>query len=51
MLPEPLPGLRKATRRIAGVADRLVVMAESAVGILVDAYGVTTAMSVIQRLA
>ena len=49
VLPEPSPGLRKATRRIAGVTDRLVVMSESAVGILADAYGLTTPMSVIHH--
>jgi glycosyltransferase involved in cell wall biosynthesis len=47
VLPEPSPELRRATRRIAGVTDRLVVMAESAVGILVDAYDLATPMSVI----
>jgi len=49
VLPEPTPTVRAAVRRIAAAADRLVVMAESAMAILADAYGVTTPTSVIQH--
>jgi predicted GH43/DUF377 family glycosyl hydrolase/glycosyltransferase involved in cell wall biosynthesis len=49
VLPEPTPAVRSAVGRIAAAADGLVVMAESAVGILKEIYGVTTPVSVIQH--
>ncbi len=41
VLPEPSPAVREAVRSIAGAADGLVVMAETAVQILDEVYGVT----------
>ena len=41
VLPEPSPAVRQAVRSIAGSADGLVVMAETAVSILDEIYGVT----------
>ncbi|MGH2708954.1 MAG: glycosyltransferase, partial [Actinomycetota bacterium] len=49
VLPEPSPAIRESVRRIAGAADALVVMAESAVRILADVYGVSTNVAVIQH--
>ncbi len=49
VLPEPTPAVRGAVRRIAEAADGLVVMAESAVRILDEVYGVSTPVSVIQH--
>lgn len=49
VLPEPSEALRDAVRNIAANADHLIVMAESAVAILRDVYGVTTPTSVIQH--
>jgi predicted GH43/DUF377 family glycosyl hydrolase/glycosyltransferase involved in cell wall biosynthesis len=47
VLPEPSPAVRLAVRNIAEAAHGLVVMAETAVEILVDTYGVTSRPSVI----
>jgi len=41
VLPEPSPAVREAVRSIAGAADGLVVMVETAVQILDSVYGVT----------
>lgn len=41
VLPEPSPAVRETVREIAGAADGLVVMAETAVRILDEVYGVT----------
>ena len=49
VLPEPSAAVRDAVRRIADAADGVVVMAESAVTILEEVYGVTTPVSVIQH--
>ncbi len=49
VLPEPTPAMRDAVRNIAANADQLIVMAESAVDILRDVYGVTTPTTVIQH--
>ena len=49
VLPEPTPAVREAVRKIAEAADGLVVMAESAVGILDEVYGVRAPVSVIQH--
>ncbi len=49
VLPDPTPAVRAAVRRIAEAADGLVVMAESAVRILDEVYGVRTPVSVIQH--
>ena len=49
VLPTPSEPIRDAVRSIAAAADHLIVMAESAVGILRDVYGVTTPISVIQH--
>jgi predicted GH43/DUF377 family glycosyl hydrolase/glycosyltransferase involved in cell wall biosynthesis len=42
VLPEPSPAVRLAVRNIAEAAHGLVVMAETAVDILVDTYGVSS---------
>ncbi|MEX0984384.1 MAG: glycosyltransferase [Actinomycetota bacterium] len=47
VLPEPSPAVRTAMRDIADAAHGLVVMAETAVTILHDTYGVTTPPTVI----
>lgn len=49
VLPDPTPAVREAVRHIAAAADGLVVMAESAVGILTGAYRVTKPVTVIQH--
>jgi predicted GH43/DUF377 family glycosyl hydrolase/glycosyltransferase involved in cell wall biosynthesis len=49
VLPEPTEAMRDAVRNIAANADHLIVMAETAVDILRDVYGVTTPTSVIQH--
>ena len=49
VLPEPTPAVRAAVQRIAEAADGLVVMAESAVQILDEVYGVSAPVSVIQH--
>jgi predicted GH43/DUF377 family glycosyl hydrolase/glycosyltransferase involved in cell wall biosynthesis len=49
VLPEPTPAVREAVRHIAAAADGLVVMAESAVGILSGVYHVTKPVTVIQH--
>jgi len=49
VLPEPTTSVREAVRHIADAADGLVVMAESAVEILADVYGVTKPVTVIQH--
>lgn len=49
VLPEPSPAVRDAVRRFSAACDGLIVMAESAVEILRDTYGVTTPISVIQH--
>lgn len=49
VLPEPTEAVRDAVRNIAANADHLIVMAETAVDILRDVYGVTTPTSVIQH--
>jgi len=49
VLPEPTPSVREAVRHIAAAADGLVVMAESAVGILTEAYHVPKSVTVIQH--
>jgi predicted GH43/DUF377 family glycosyl hydrolase/glycosyltransferase involved in cell wall biosynthesis len=49
VLPEPTPAVREAVRHIAAAADGLVVMAESAVGILTETYRVTKPVTVIQH--
>ena len=49
VLPEPTPSVREAVRAIAAAADSLVVMAESAPGILADVYGITEPITVIQH--
>jgi predicted GH43/DUF377 family glycosyl hydrolase/glycosyltransferase involved in cell wall biosynthesis len=41
VLPQPSPAVREAVRSLAGAADGLVVMAETAVEILDRVYGVT----------
>jgi glycosyltransferase involved in cell wall biosynthesis len=40
VLADPPPALRAATRRLADRSDRLVVLAEQAVELLVDGYGI-----------
>jgi len=47
VLPEPSPALKTAVRNIADAAHGLVVMAETAVDILHDVYGVKTTPTVI----
>ncbi len=47
VLPEPSPAIRTAVRNIADAAHGLVVMAETAVDILHDVYGVTVTPTVI----
>ena len=49
VLPEPTEPVRDAVRSIAANADHLIVMAETAVDILREVYGVTTATTVIQH--
>jgi predicted GH43/DUF377 family glycosyl hydrolase/glycosyltransferase involved in cell wall biosynthesis len=49
VLPEPTEAVRDAVRNIAANADHLIVMAETAVDILRDVYGVTTPTTVIQH--
>ena len=49
VLPEPTEAVRDAVRNVAANADHLIVMAETAVDILRDVYGVTTPTSVIQH--
>ncbi|MGH2539365.1 MAG: glycosyltransferase [Actinomycetota bacterium] len=49
VLPEPTDAVRDAVRSIAANADHLIVMAETAVDILRDVYGVTTPTTVIQH--
>lgn len=49
VLPEPSPTVRDAVRGFAAASDGLVVMAETAVGILREVYGVTTPVTVIQH--
>lgn len=49
VLPEPSPAVREAVRTFATASDGLVVMAETAVGILRDTYEVTTPITVIQH--
>ncbi len=49
VLPEPTDAVRDAVRSIAANADHLIVMAETAVDILHDVYGVTTPTTVIQH--
>jgi glycosyltransferase involved in cell wall biosynthesis len=41
VLAEPPSDLRDATRRVADRSDRLVVLADQAVGLLVEAYGIS----------
>ena len=47
VLPEPTEAVRDAVRNIAANADHLIVMAETAVEILHEVYGVTTPATVI----
>ncbi len=47
VLPEPSPAIRDTVRNIADAAHGLVVMAETAVDILRDTYGVTATPTVI----
>ncbi len=47
VLPEPSPAIRETVRNIADAAHELVVMAETAVDILRDVYGVTVTPTVI----
>lgn len=49
VLPEPTEPVRDAVRNIAANADHLIVMAETAVDILRNVYGVATPTSVIQH--
>jgi glycosyltransferase involved in cell wall biosynthesis len=49
VLPEPTEAVRDAVRNIAANADHLIVMAETAVDILREVYGVTTPATVIQH--
>ncbi|MET0801805.1 MAG: glycosyltransferase [Actinomycetota bacterium] len=49
VLPEPTDAVRDAVRSIAANADHLIVMAETAVDILREVYGVTTPTTVIQH--
>ncbi len=49
VLPEPSPAIRGAVRNIAEAAHGLVVMAETAVEILADTYGVALRPTVIQH--
>jgi predicted GH43/DUF377 family glycosyl hydrolase/glycosyltransferase involved in cell wall biosynthesis len=49
VLPEPTPTVRRAVQRIAAASDGLVVMAETAVTILRDAYDITSSATVIQH--
>ncbi len=49
VLPEPTESVRDAVRNIAANADHLIVMAETAVEILQETYGVTTPTWVIQH--
>jgi predicted GH43/DUF377 family glycosyl hydrolase/glycosyltransferase involved in cell wall biosynthesis len=49
VLPEPTEAVRDAVRSIAANADHLIVMAETAVDILREVYGVTTPATVIQH--
>jgi predicted GH43/DUF377 family glycosyl hydrolase/glycosyltransferase involved in cell wall biosynthesis len=49
VLPEPSPAIRDAVRMIAESAHGLVVMAETAVGILHDVYGVAAKPTVIHH--
>ena len=49
VLPEPTEAVRDAVRSIAADADHMVVMAETAVDILREVYGVTTPTTVIQH--
>lgn len=39
--PDPTPSMREAIRAAAGLSDTVVVMAEAAVGVLADHYGVS----------
>ena len=47
VLPQPTPAVRQAVRDIAEASDGLVVMAETAVDILRDVYGITKTPTVI----
>jgi predicted GH43/DUF377 family glycosyl hydrolase/glycosyltransferase involved in cell wall biosynthesis len=47
VLPEPSPAIRTAVRNVADAAHGLVVMAETAVDILHDVYGIKTTPTVI----
>lgn len=49
VLPDPSHTVREAVRQFAAASDGLVVMAEAAVGILRDVYGVTAPVTVIQH--
>lgn len=49
VLPDPSPAVRTAVRNIADAAHGVVVMADTAVTILHEAYGVTTAPTVIHH--
>jgi predicted GH43/DUF377 family glycosyl hydrolase/glycosyltransferase involved in cell wall biosynthesis len=49
VLPEPTHAVRRAVRDIAAASDGLIVMAETAVTILRDVYGVTSPVTVIQH--
>ena len=49
VLPEPSDAVRDAVRSISANADHLIVMAETAVDILREVYGVTTPTTVIQH--
>lgn len=49
VLPEPTEAVRDAVRNIAANADHLIVMAETAVQILRNVYGVTTPTTVMQH--
>src|SRR5439155_1292093 len=49
VLPEPSPAIRDAVRMIAESAHGLVVMAETAVGILHDVYGIAAKPTVIHH--
>ncbi len=42
VLPEPSPSIRRAVRNIERLSDATIVMASTAVGILVDTYGFAT---------
>ena len=49
VLPDPTPAVRGAVQRIAAASDRLIVMAETAVTILREVYGVTSPVTVIHH--